>query len=82
MDLVDWIGTVGVGLLLLGFVGNLAGRLSRTSRTYHAINFLGAAIAGVSVWMAGLVPFVVLEVVWAGAALVALVRGARERGTA
>lgn len=69
------IGTAGVTLLLLAFVGNLTGRLGRDAWPYQALNAAGAALAcasavGIRFW-----PFVVLEGVWAAVAVVALLRG-------
>lgn len=66
------IGSAGVGLLLLAFVLNLVRKLSERSRVYLLMNLLGA---GMSAWYAldgNLLPFVVLEGVWASVALVKL----------
>ena len=74
MTAADWIGSVGVALLLLAFFLNAFGFLERTSRLYHAMNALGAAVAGYASYAIGFVPFVVLEAVWCLVALAALAR--------
>lgn len=75
MSGAEWLGSVGVALLLLAFVLNLTGRLAHEARAYQGLNLVGAGLAATASWWIGFVPFVVLEVVWAGVAGVALVRG-------
>jgi hypothetical protein len=75
----DVVGAVGVALILIAFLLNLAGRMERTARSYLVLNFAGATLACISSIMIGFLPFVVLEGVWALAALVGLARtSARE----
>ena len=68
----DWIGALGVAILLLAFVLNITGRLALDSRVYCALNALGAGIAGFASWLIDFWPFVVLESVWCVVSLVAL----------
>ncbi|MEM1177256.1 MAG: hypothetical protein AAGM22_02830 [Acidobacteriota bacterium] len=68
----DWVGSVGVALLLLAFALNLAKVLPASSRTYAALNAVGAGLACWASWLIGFMPFVVLEGTWCAAALVAL----------
>lgn len=65
MSTSDWIATLGVSLLLLAFFMNQRGLLDENSQGYLLLNFFGASIAGFAAWMAGIIPFVVLEGVWA-----------------
>lgn len=74
MSVADWTGSIGVGLLLLAFVLNLSGRLHPRSLTYRALNLGGACLACLASVLIDYPPFVVLEGVWALAALVALIR--------
>lgn len=62
------IGSVGVTLLLLAFVCNLAGRLRATSYTYVLLNLTGASLSCLSSWLIDFIPFVILEGTWATAA--------------
>ncbi len=64
------IGSVGVGLLLLAFGLNLLKRLSESSPPYLAMNAVGALMAAWYALDGGIIPFVVLELVWAATALV------------
>lgn len=77
MEAADWVGSIGVGMLLLAFVLNLARRLDAGTLAYRGLNLAGAAMA---CWASVLIdypPFVVLEGVWALAALAALFRPPR-----
>ncbi len=69
------IGSIGVGLLLLAFVLNLRRTIAESSPTYLLMNLCGAGMAAVYAFMTGSVPFVILEAVWAVAALVRLLSG-------
>jgi hypothetical protein len=68
------IGSLGVALLLIAFLANLAGWLRAESRLYPIINFVGAALACWSSWLIEFMPFVVMECVWALVALAGIVR--------
>jgi hypothetical protein len=70
MKLSDVIASLGVIILLIAFLLNLYKKLSANSRAYCAMNFVGAAMCGVSSYMISFYPFVVLEGIWAGFALV------------
>ena len=73
-SLATVIGFIGVGLLLLAFVLNLAKILKAEGVSYLALNLIGAGLACASSWMIDFMPFVILEGTWAAATLVALVR--------
>jgi len=68
-----WIGTIGVALLLLAFALNIVGRLPENSRIYLLMNVIGALLAAWYAYKGNVIPFVVLELVWALSALVRLV---------
>ncbi len=74
MSLSDWLATLGVTLLLLAFALNVAKKLNATSKVYLLLNVLGAGLAGVSSYMIGFWPFVVLETVWVIASLIPLLK--------
>jgi len=67
------IGTVGVGLLLLAFALNLLRRTQESSPVYLAMNAVGASLAAWYAYDGDVLPFVVLELVWALTALVRLI---------
>ena len=68
------IGSVGVTLLLLAFLANLAGRLEAGSKLYQGLNAVGAGLAAYASYGIGFMPFVVLEGTWCAVAIVALLR--------
>ena len=70
----EWIGTIGVSLLLVAFALNITKKLPATSVAYLLMNLAGAALAGISSYMISFWPFVVLESVWALATLAALLK--------
>jgi hypothetical protein len=76
MTVDEWVGFVGVFFLLLAYLLNLIGALSRESIVYHGLNALGAAVAGYASYRIGFFPFVLLEGVWTLASVGALCRAA------
>lgn len=79
MSATDALATVGVALLLLAFLGQQRGWMGDRSPGYLLLNLVGAVLAGLAAWMGGILPFVVLEAVWAGVALAGLLDIARRR---
>ena len=74
MSSSDWIATIGVTILLIGFALNLIKIITADSYLYLTLNFLGSFLAGVAAVMIHLVPFIVLEAVWAAVSLFAIVK--------
>jgi len=72
--LSDWIGTLGVTLLLIAFALNIAKKITPESTSYLILNIIGAGLAGVSSYMIQFYPFVVLESVWVFASILALIK--------
>ena len=70
----EWVGSVGVAILLDAFFLNLFGWLRSESRIYQALNALGAGVACYASYLIGFIPFVILEGVWSVVATVAFVR--------
>lgn len=68
------IGSTGVALLLIAFLLNIAKLLTAEGLPYLTLNFVGGALALTSSWLIDFIPFVILELVWTSAALVALIR--------
>jgi hypothetical protein len=62
------VGSLGTGVLLLAFVLNVTGRL-RVGILYLSLNAIGGALAAYASFLIGFLPFVVLESVWALAAV-------------
>lgn len=74
MKLSDVIASTGVAILLIAFLLNLYKKLPAQSRWYSGMNFLGAALCGISSYMIDFYPFVALESIWAGFALISFIK--------
>lgn len=68
----DWIGSVGVAILLCAFLLNLLNKISKDGLPYIILNIIGAALACTASWMIHYMPFVILEGCWTLVSLIAL----------
>lgn len=75
----DWIGTVGVTLLLIAFLLNLLNKVSQKDLSYILLNCIGAALACLASLMINYIPFVILEGTWTLVSLIAFVNYFRNR---
>ncbi len=78
--MTDWVGAVGVGVLLVAFVLNVTKRVHQDSLIYILLNLSGAVIAGVASYMLNYMPFIILEAVWSVVSIIALVNYFRKAG--
>lgn len=79
LTLNDWIGAIGVAILLLAFLLNLLKKISSNSLPYILMNIIGAGMACIASWLIDYMPFVVLEAVWTLVSIVALINYFRKR---
>lgn len=79
LSLSDWIGAVGVAILLIAFLLNLFKKISATGLAYILTNIIGAGMACLASWLIHYIPFVILEAVWTLVSLGALVNYLRKR---
>jgi len=75
----DLIGSLGVTLLLVAFLLNLRGYLSKDGLPYILLNIIGAGLACLASWLIHYIPFVVLEGTWTLVSLVALLNYFRKK---
>jgi len=68
------IGSIGVTILLIAFALNLLRVLNANHPAYLSMNVVGSVLAGISSYLIGFIPFVVLEGVWALVAGAGLIR--------
>ena len=73
MTVADWIGSIGVSILLVAFLLNLFKKIAQDSVSYVFMNLIGALLAGLASWMINYTPFIILEAVWVLVSLVTLV---------
>jgi len=74
MDTANWIGSLGVALLLLAFFLSLFKFIAQDGFACIGMNIAGAGLACWSSWMIAFMPFVVLEAVWCLVAVAALAK--------
>jgi hypothetical protein len=74
MNTTDWIGFIGVFLILLAYILNVLGKIKPTDLTFILFNFIGAGLACFASILMNYLPFILLEGVWAFVSLIALLR--------
>jgi hypothetical protein len=72
MNLTDWIGFIGVAILLLAFFLNLFNRLNKDSVAYLSMNILGAGLACYASVLLKFLPFILLEGCWTLVSMIGL----------
>ena len=64
MNNTDWIGSIGVAILLMAFLLNLLNRLSKDGFVYILMNVFGAGLACYASLLLNYMPFIILEGCW------------------
>ena len=64
MTLTDWIGFLGVTILLVAFFLNLKGAIKNDGIVYLLLNTIGAGIACLASLLLNYIPFIILEGCW------------------
>jgi hypothetical protein len=72
MKISDILASIGVIILLIGFLLNLFNKIKAEDKLYAWLNFLGAGICCYASFLIRFYPFVVLETIWAFVALTSL----------
>jgi hypothetical protein len=74
MSLANWLGTIGVSLLLLAYLLDINDWTPDDSPLYLGLNAVGAGLACASAVLIPFIPFVVLEGIWCLVSVWALLR--------
>ena len=74
MNLADYVGSFGVGMLLLAYLLTIIKWMKLGSKSYIWMNIIGAAFACLASVMIQYVPFIVLEGAWAIVSIVTFIR--------
>lgn len=74
MDFADWIGFIGVSILLIAFLLNQLKKIKNDSHTYIILNLVGAGLACIASILIDYWPFIILEGAWTLASLISWVR--------
>jgi hypothetical protein len=64
MTHTDWIGSLGVFMILAAYVLNVTGKLSSKELLFILLNLVGASLAFLASILINYLPFVILEGVW------------------
>lgn len=74
MNASDWIGSIGVFLILIAYFFSTFKWMSSQSRIFFALNTIGAAMTCYASYLIEYWPFAVLEGTWAIVSLVGWIR--------
>ena len=74
MTTSDWIGTIGVSLILAAFFCSTFKLLSPQGRKFFFLNTVGAGLACYASYLIDYWPFVILEGTWMIVSLIGLIR--------
>jgi len=77
-QVLGWVGAFG---LLLGFYLNSSNRLSSDSRTYQLMNLIPAVMLAANAYYIGSIPFLIVNVFWAGVAILSLLQKSKPQTT-
>jgi len=72
MNLIDWVGSLGVFLILLAYFLNVMGKISNKSLIFILMNIIGALMACLASILLNYVPFIILEGAWAVVSIISL----------
>jgi hypothetical protein len=64
MTITDWIGFIGVTILLLAYFLNLNNKLNKDGLPYIVLNIIGAGVACLASVLLNYWPFIILEGAW------------------
>ena len=78
MNLADWVGSIGVFLILLAFYLNIKERATTKSATYLLLNIVGGALACMASILLNYIPFIILETIWVFVSVSALYKEMRK----
>jgi len=74
MNTTDWLGFIGVFLILLAYILNEIGKTTNKNLVYILLNLIGASIACLASVLLNYMPFIILEGVWALVSLNSLIK--------
>ncbi|MEQ8580763.1 MAG: hypothetical protein RIC30_05645 [Marinoscillum sp.] len=74
MNTTDWLGSVGVFLILLAYLLNTLGTLTTKDLAFILLNLTGAALACLASILLDYLPFIILEGAWTVVSCFSLVK--------
>jgi hypothetical protein len=79
MNLADYVGSLGVGLLLLAYLLTILKVFQAGNRIFIWMNVIGGTLACMASAMIHYIPFIVLEGAWAVVSVFTLIGSFRKR---
>jgi hypothetical protein len=70
----DWIGTLGVGIILLAYFFNTTRMIPENGKLFFVLNTLGGALSCYAAVLIDFIPFVVLEAIWTVVSIYGLIK--------
>lgn len=74
LTLTDWLGFIGVSLILIAYFLNLSNRLTAQNFWFILMNLIGSMLACTASILMKYIPFIILEGVWMLVSIHALFR--------
>ena len=74
MSIADWVGFIGVSILLLAFLLSLLKKISQDSHAYILLNLFGAGLACIASILIEYFPFIILEGAWTLVSFISWIR--------
>ncbi|MDP5105728.1 hypothetical protein [uncultured Polaribacter sp.] len=79
MNNIDWIGFIGVFLILIAYFLNVLQKLQNNSLPFILLNLFGASLACLASVLLNYLPFIILEGIWAFISFISLLKYKKER---
>jgi hypothetical protein len=70
----DWMGTIGVGLVLLAYFFNTIKMIPENGKLFFILNVVGGALSCYAAVLINFMPFVVLEAIWTVVSVYGLIK--------
>jgi len=70
----DWMGTIGVGLVLIAYFLNTMKWIPENGKFFFVLNTIGGALSCYAALLINFIPFIVLEAIWTLVSVYGLVR--------
>ena len=74
MNIIDWLGTIGVFQILLAYFLNVIGKISNKDLFFILLNLIGAGMACLASILLKYIPFIILEGAWTVVSLFSLIK--------
>lgn len=78
MNFNDWIGTIGVGTVLLAYFFNNFSLIKRNGNLYFILNIVGGGISCYAALLIDFMPFIILEGIWTLLSFVSLLKNIKK----